>query len=82
MKQWFFTFESTMAGHPDKLCDQVADGILGAILARDPVSRAACDVSASTGLISIFGQITTSADVDIPAIARAGPALGMDESRR
>jgi S-adenosylmethionine synthetase len=70
MKKWFFTSESVMEGHPDKICDQVADGILDAILAQDPMSRVACDVSTSTGLVMIFGQITTSAIVDIPATAR------------
>ncbi len=70
MKKWFFTSESVLEGHPDKMCDQVADGILDAILEQDPMSRIACDVSASTGLIMIFGQITTSAIVDIPDITR------------
>lgn len=70
MKKWFFTSESVMEGHPDKICDQIADGIMDAILAQDPLSRVACDVSASTGLIMIYGQITTSAVVDIPKIAR------------
>ena len=70
MKKWFFTSESVMEGHPDKLCDQVADGILDAILEQDPMSRVACDVSASSGLIMFFGQITTNAVVDIPEIAR------------
>lgn len=59
-----------MEGHPDKICDQVADGILDAILEKDPFSRVACDVSASTGLITIYGQITASCTVDIPQIAR------------
>lgn len=70
MKKWFFTSESVMEGHPDKICDQMADGIMDAILEQDPMSRVACDVSASTGLIMIYGQITTSATVDIPKIAR------------
>ena len=70
MKRWLFTSESVMEGHPDKLCDQIADGILDAILEKDPLSRVACDVSVSTGLVTIYGQITTSAIVDIPAIAR------------
>jgi S-adenosylmethionine synthetase len=70
MKKWFFTSESVMEGHPDKICDQVADGIMDALLEQDPLSRVACDVSASTGLIMIYGQITTSATVDIPKIAR------------
>jgi len=71
MKKSFFTSESVMEGHPDKLCDQLADGILDAILAEDPFARVACDVSASTGLITVFGQITTTSVVDIPAIVRA-----------
>lgn len=70
MKKTFFTSESVMEGHPDKLCDQIADGILDAILETDPFARVACDVSASTGLITVFGQITTVSTVDIPAIAR------------
>jgi len=70
MKKTFFTSESVMEGHPDKLCDQIADGILDAILEQDPSARVACDVSASTGLITVFGQITTVSTVDIPAIAR------------
>lgn len=71
MKKSFFTSESVMEGHPDKLCDQLADGILDAILEDDPLARVACDVSASTGLITVFGQITTASAVDIPAIVRA-----------
>ena len=70
MKKWFFTSESVTEGHPDKLCDQVADGILDAILEKDPMSRVACDVSASTGLILITGQITTSCTVDLSETAR------------
>lgn len=70
MKKWLFTSESVMEGHPDKLCDQIADGIMDAILAQDPLSRVACDVSASSGLIMIYGQITTKAVVDIPTITR------------
>lgn len=71
MKRTFFTSESVMEGHPDKLCDQIADGILDAILKEDPFARVACDVSASTGLITVFGQITTVSTVDIPAIVRS-----------
>lgn len=70
MKKTFFTSESVMEGHPDKLCDQIADGILDAILEDDPFARVACDASASTGLITVFGQITTVSTVDIPAIVR------------
>ncbi len=65
-----FHFRSVMGGHPDKICDQMADWVMDAILEQDPLSLVACDVSASTGLIMIYGQITTSATVDIPKIAR------------
>jgi len=70
MKKWFFTSESVLEGHPDKICDQIADGILDAILEQDPYSRVACDVSASTSLVMIYGQITTRSSIDIPKIAR------------
>jgi len=70
MDRWFFTSESVTEGHPDKICDQVADGILDAILASDQYARVACDASISTGLVLIIGQITTSASVEIPKIAR------------
>lgn len=70
MKKWFFTSESVMEGHPDKLCDQISDGVLDAIMAEDPFGRVACNVSACTGLVLIDGQITTNCSVDIPKIAR------------
>jgi S-adenosylmethionine synthetase len=70
MKKWFFTSESVLEGHPDKICDQIADGILDAIIEQDPKSRVACDVSASFGLIMIYGQITTNSNIDIPAVSR------------
>ncbi|HET9014325.1 MAG TPA: methionine adenosyltransferase, partial [Thermomicrobiaceae bacterium] len=65
-----FTSESVTEGHPDKLCDQISDAVLDAILANDPDARVACETSATTGLILVFGEITTSTYVDIPAIAR------------
>lgn len=70
MKSWFFTSESVTEGHPDKICDQISDGILDAILAKDPDGRVACATSASTGLILVAGQITTICSVDIPQIVR------------
>lgn len=70
MRRRFFTSESVTEGHPDKLCDQIADAVLDEIIGRDPASRVACDVSASRGLIMICGQITTTATLDIPAVAR------------
>ena len=66
----FFTSESVTEGHPDKLCDQISDGVLDAILAQDPVARVACETATTTGLILVAGEITTSAWVDIPAVVR------------
>ena len=66
----FFTSESVTEGHPDKICDQVSDAILDAILEKDPVARVACETAAATGMIMCMGEITTSAYVDIPRIAR------------
>ena len=70
MNNYFFTSESVTEGHPDKICDQISDAVLDAILEKDPLSRVACEVTASTGLIHIMGEISTSCYVDIPAIAR------------
>jgi S-adenosylmethionine synthetase len=66
----FFTSESVTEGHPDKLCDQISDGVLDAILAQDPVARVACETATTTGLVLVAGEITTSAWVDIPALVR------------
>src|SRR5947209_16792419 len=68
--QAFFTSESVTEGHPDKLCDQISDGVLDAILAQDPVARVACETATTTGLVLVAGEITTSAWVDIPAVVR------------
>lgn len=66
----FFTSESVTEGHPDKICDQISDAILDAILAKDPMARVACETMTSTGLILIAGEITTNCYVDIDEIAR------------
>ncbi len=66
----FFTSESVTEGHPDKLCDQISDSILDAILTQDPVARVACETATTTGLVLVAGEITTSAWVDMPAIVR------------
>jgi S-adenosylmethionine synthetase len=66
----FFTSESVTEGHPDKICDQVSDAILDAILEQDPMGRVACETTTTTGYIMVMGEISTSAYVDIPAIAR------------
>jgi S-adenosylmethionine synthetase len=66
----FFTSESVTEGHPDKLCDQISDSILDAILAQDPVARVACEAATTTGLVLVAGEITTSAWIDMPAVVR------------
>ena len=70
MSQWTFTSESVTEGHPDKMADQVSDAVLDAILTEDPAGRVACETLLTTGLCVIAGEITTSAYVDIPKIAR------------
>jgi S-adenosylmethionine synthetase len=67
----YFTSESVTEGHPDKLCDQISDAILDAILAQDPMARVACETATTTGLVLIAGEITTSAWVDMPAVVRS-----------
>lgn len=67
---FFFTSESVTEGHPDKICDQISDAVLDAILKKDPMGRVACETTASTGLIHIMGEISTDCYVDIPHIAR------------
>ena len=66
----FFTSESVTEGHPDKICDQISDAVLDAILEKDPMARVACETTTTTGMVMIMGEISTSAQVDIPAIAR------------
>ena len=70
MSHRFFTSESVTEGHPDKICDQVSDAILDAILAQDPLGRVACETTASTGLIHIMGEISTTCFVDFSKVAR------------
>ena len=69
-ESYMLTSESVTEGHPDKLCDQISDGVLDAILAQDPQGRVACETATTTGLVLIAGEITTNSYVDIPAIAR------------
>src|SRR6266516_3550577 len=66
----FFTSESVTEGHPDKLCDQISDGVLDAILAQDPLARVACETATTTGLVLVAGEITTSAWIDMAAVVR------------
>ena len=70
MAKRFFTSESVTEGHPDKICDQISDAVLDAILAEDPGARVACETTCSTGLVHVMGEITTSCYVDIQSIAR------------
>jgi S-adenosylmethionine synthetase len=68
--KYFFTSESVTEGHPDKLCDQISDAVLDAILLHDPKARVACETATTTGLVMVFGEITTDHYVDIPTIVR------------
>jgi len=70
MAKRLFTSESVTEGHPDKICDQISDAVLDAIIEKDPQARVACETTATTGLIHVMGEITTSCYVDIPKIAR------------
>ena len=70
MARHLFTSESVTEGHPDKICDQISDAVLDAILAKDPDARVACETTVTTGIISIMGEISTRCYVDIPHIAR------------
>ncbi|MCQ2439863.1 MAG: methionine adenosyltransferase [Oscillospiraceae bacterium] len=70
MAHYLFTSESVTEGHPDKICDQISDAVLDAILEKDPMGHVACECTASTGLLHIMGEITTSCYVDIAGIAR------------
>ena len=70
MSKFLFTSESVTEGHPDKICDQISDAVLDAILSQDPDARVACETTCTTGLVHIMGEITTSCYVDIPGIAR------------
>ncbi|MGH2103194.1 S-adenosylmethionine synthetase N-terminal domain-containing protein, partial [Aerococcus urinaeequi] len=70
MNKRLFTSESVTEGHPDKVADQISDAILDAILAQDPQARVACETAVNTGLVLVFGEVTTSAYVDIQKIVR------------
>ncbi len=70
MQKRLFTSESVTEGHPDKICDQISDAVLDAILAQDPMARVACETACTTGMVLCMGEISTSAKVDIPKIAR------------
>ncbi|WP_195463904.1 methionine adenosyltransferase [Anaerotruncus colihominis] len=71
MTKYLFTSESVTEGHPDKICDQISDAVLDAIIAKDPGARVACETAVTTGMVMIMGEISTSCYVDIPALARS-----------
>ncbi|MBQ4051470.1 MAG: methionine adenosyltransferase [Oscillospiraceae bacterium] len=70
MARFLFSSESVTEGHPDKICDQISDAVLDAILAQDPMGRVACETCCTTGMVMVMGEISTSCYVDIPRIAR------------
>ena len=86
MAKRLFTSESVTEGHPDKVCDQISDAVLDAIMAQDPAGRVACETTATTGMVMVMGEITTTAKIDIPSIVRNtvnrigydDPAYGFD----
>lgn len=86
MAKHFFTSESVTEGHPDKICDQIADAVLDEIMRSDPQAHVACEVTATTGIVHVMGEISTDCYVDIPTIARGvvkeigydDPAYGFD----
>ena len=82
MKKILFTSESVTEGHPDKICDKISDAILDEMLAQDPMSRVACETFATTGIITVMGEITTQARVDIQDIVRKTVAeIGYDRAK-
>lgn len=83
MSKILFTSESVTEGHPDKICDQISDSILDALLAQDPMSRVACETAITTGLVLVMGEITTSAQVDFQSIIRNTiNEIGYDDSTK
>lgn len=83
MSKLLFTSESVTEGHPDKICDQISDSILDALLAQDPMSRVACETAITTGLVLVMGEITTSAQVDFQSIIRNTiNEIGYDDSAK
>jgi S-adenosylmethionine synthetase len=82
MKKILFTSESVTEGHPDKICDKISDAILDEMIAQDPESRVACETFATTGIITVMGEITTKAKVDIQKIVRETVAeIGYDRAK-
>lgn len=81
MKNYLFTSESVSEGHPDKMADQISDAVLDAFLAQDPKSRVACETMISTGFVTLAGEITSNAHVDLPNVVRETiKEIGYDSS--
>ena len=83
MSKYLFTSDSVTKGHPDKICDQISDAILDAMLEQDPMSRVACETTCTTGQVLVMGEITTKADVDITSIVRKTIIdIGYDDAKK
>ncbi len=83
MEKHLFTSESVTEGHPDKICDAVSDAVLDALMEQDPFSRVACETCTNTGFVLVMGEITTKANIDIPAIVRKTVTeIGYDDSAK
>ena len=83
MKNYLFTSESVSEGHPDKVADQISDAVLDAMLQQDPKSRVACETLVTTGVAVVAGEVTTNAQVDIPAVVRKTiNEIGYDDARK
>lgn len=83
MEKHLFTSESVTEGHPDKICDAVSDAVLDALMEQDPFSRVACETCTNTGFVMVMGEVTTKANIDIPAIVRKTVTeIGYDSSEK
>lgn len=83
MSSFLFSSESVTEGHPDKICDQIADGVLDIVLAQDPKSRVACEVATKTGYVLVFGELTTQAHVNVVQVVRDTlKRIGYDDSEK
>ena len=69
-ENYLLTSESVSEGHPDKICDQISDGILDAVLTQDPMGRVGCETAVTTGLVLVFGEITTNAKIDFKSVVK------------
>ena len=83
MGKILFTSESVTEGHPDKICDQISDAVLDAMLEQDPMSRVACETAITTGLVLLMGEVTSNAQVDLQKIVRETICeIGYDNTKK